>query len=246
MQKKELVIPLVAIVLIVLIAVLLVWHSAGPENGSPVLGTSATTSIALPATSTITQSTTIVSTSETYYPYGSVTLSLNEPAGFKDGFSIRPTAILEDSRCPEDVECIQAGTVRISLKASSPKDSSTVQVSLGKSITVGSETITFESVVPARAEGVRIADSAYRFTLRVEKTAVSSGPPPVVTTKPCYIGGCSSELCTDAPGGVSSCIYRSEYACYRGATCARQSDGKCGWTPTPELKSCLANPPALQ
>jgi hypothetical protein len=60
---------------------------------------------------------------------------------------------------------------------------------------------------------------------------------------PCYVGGCSGQLCTDEPGAVSTCEWRPEYACYQTATCARQADGACGWTETPELTSCLASPP---
>lgn len=64
----------------------------------------------------------------------------------------------------------------------------------------------------------------------------------------CIIGGCSRELCTDASAGamMSSCIFRAEFACYKTATCERQSNGVCGWTPTPSLKSCLQNPPSLR
>lgn len=56
----------------------------------------------------------------------------------------------------------------------------------------------------------------------------------------CKVAGCSSELCVgpDDPG-ISSCIFRPEYACYRGATCAQQADGMCGWTQTAELTQCL-------
>ena len=55
----------------------------------------------------------------------------------------------------------------------------------------------------------------------------------------CYIGGCSSQLCTDQPDAVSSCIYNESYACFKTATCKRQVNGACGWTQTPELNACL-------
>ena len=58
------------------------------------------------------------------------------------------------------------------------------------------------------------------------------------------LGGCSGTLCVE-PGedAITTCEFRPEYACYRSAECARQSDGACGWTQTPELAACLANPP---
>ena len=55
----------------------------------------------------------------------------------------------------------------------------------------------------------------------------------------CFIGGCSSQLCSDQGGVGSTCEWLEEYACYRTATCERQPDGACGWTPTPELTACL-------
>jgi hypothetical protein len=70
-------------------------------------------------------------------------------------------------------------------------------------------------------------------------------PPNIVVTPPanktCYVGGCSSQLCTDKPDMVSTCEWREAYACYQTATCAVQPDGECGWTETNELNACLAN-----
>jgi eight-cysteine-cluster-containing protein len=62
-------------------------------------------------------------------------------------------------------------------------------------------------------------------------------------SKDCVVGGCSNQLCTDAANGpvISTCEWREEYGCYRDATCARQSNGQCGWTQTPELMQCVGN-----
>jgi hypothetical protein len=57
----------------------------------------------------------------------------------------------------------------------------------------------------------------------------------------CYIGGCSSQICSDRDDGVSTCEWTEQYACYREATCDRQADGACDWTATPELAACLAS-----
>ena len=58
----------------------------------------------------------------------------------------------------------------------------------------------------------------------------------------CFVGGCSGQLCSDHEGAISTCEWRPEYACYQDAdaTCERQPSGQCGWTPTAELNSCLA------
>ena len=63
----------------------------------------------------------------------------------------------------------------------------------------------------------------------------------------CIIGGCSGQLCVDESEGniFSTCEWREEYACYRTARCERQSDRKCGWTPTSELIGCLRSSGSL-
>jgi len=57
----------------------------------------------------------------------------------------------------------------------------------------------------------------------------------------CVVGGCSSQLCSDASEEplVSTCLYKEEYACYKTATCERQKTGQCGWTETTALNQCL-------
>jgi hypothetical protein len=56
----------------------------------------------------------------------------------------------------------------------------------------------------------------------------------------CARGGCSGQLCLEeGDDRVTTCEWREEYACYDRATCERQGDGSCGWTPTDELEACL-------
>ncbi len=81
--------------------------------------------------------------------------------------------------------------------------------------------------------------------------APTPAPQPVTGTKSlgrCVVGGCSGEVCSDASGGsaITTCLYLPEYACYKTATCERQTNGACGWTHTAELSACLANPPAIK
>ena len=75
-------------------------------------------------------------------------------------------------------------------------------------------------------------------------TSVPSAP----ASGACVPAGCSQTICADANDAqniVTTCEYRADYACYKTARCERQADGKCGWTQTTELASCLAHPPAL-
>jgi eight-cysteine-cluster-containing protein len=58
------------------------------------------------------------------------------------------------------------------------------------------------------------------------------------TQQDCKLTGCSNEVCSDQDV-ITSCVYRAAYACYKGVSCARQKDGKCGWTTSPALTACL-------
>lgn len=91
------------------------------------------------------------------------------------------------------------------------------------------------------------------FVNEMQEPVTSGTPSPgasLLTSNGCAVSGCSGQLCISEDearngGGVSTCEFRSEYACYREASCEPQANGKCGWTQTSELKKCLANPPAL-
>ena len=64
-------------------------------------------------------------------------------------------------------------------------------------------------------------------------------PTAAKATGGCYIGGCSSQICSDQPDVVTSCEYKSEYTCYQTAVCERQVEGGCGWRQSPDVGSCL-------
>jgi len=57
----------------------------------------------------------------------------------------------------------------------------------------------------------------------------------------CQRGGCSGQLCVreGGPGGISTCEYRPQYACFETATCLEESNGACGWDGTNALEACL-------
>ena len=88
-------------------------------------------------------------------------------------------------------------------------------------------------------------------TFTNDTQAVQMPPPQTgIVANGCAVSGCSMQLCISAEeaaagGGVSTCEFRPEYACYREASCEIQANGKCGWTETETLKQCLAHPPAI-
>jgi hypothetical protein len=82
------------------------------------------------------------------------------------GTTISVLNLAEDSRCPVDVQCIQAGTVRV--RASVNALNRDFTFSLNQPQTVGNVTITLASVVPAQKfSKVTVAPGDYRFTFTV-------------------------------------------------------------------------------
>ncbi|MBI4818214.1 MAG: proprotein convertase P-domain-containing protein [Deltaproteobacteria bacterium] len=55
----------------------------------------------------------------------------------------------------------------------------------------------------------------------------------------CHTTGCSGQVCANSDR-ITTCEFRDEYMCYRSASCEPQTDGHCGFTPTPTLDQCLA------
>lgn len=83
--------------------------------------------------------------------------------------TITVLSILEDSRCPIDVQCIQAGTVRLRIKVDSAMGISISEVALGKSITTESEEITFVTVRPEKESQKTTVTAEYRFVFQSTK-----------------------------------------------------------------------------
>jgi hypothetical protein len=192
-----------------------------------------------------------------------VVVKLNEKRKIKDS-TVNVWAIMEDSRCPATVQCIQAGKVRVAVSISSPFRYLNTEMEPGKKLNVGSFILHLREVTPAKTTIGKISDKDYRFIFEVLQANSAPKPlprpveptidPPVpdpgatstaTSTNPnqggCYVGGCSGQICSDDPNAVSTCEYREEYACYKQSSCERQASGQCGWTETPELKACLMN-----
>ena len=83
--------------------------------------------------------------------------------------ALTPFNILEDSRCPIDVQCIQAGTVRIRVKIDSGTSTSNVDITLNKPVTTETEQITLIAVRPEKESKKQIGDKDYSFVFRVVK-----------------------------------------------------------------------------
>ncbi|HSD88526.1 MAG TPA: DUF6748 domain-containing protein [Kofleriaceae bacterium] len=100
----------------------------------------------------------------------------------------------------------------------------------------------FVTEMTTRPSGVIVAGDRYTFKengISAKGRTATAAYRRLEDVQPCYVGGCSGQICSDQEGAISTCEWREEYACYQTATCARQTDGTCGWNETPELTSCL-------
>jgi len=80
-------------------------------------------------------------------------------------FSVKviPHEVLEDSRCPTDVQCVWAGTVRLRASLESGLGPASQIFELGQPITTEAEMVTLVGVSPAQKSGEIIKDTDYVF-----------------------------------------------------------------------------------
>ncbi len=84
------------------------------------------------------------------------------------GTTLTPLKVLEDSRCPEDVQCIQAGTVRLLIQLQSATGVATSSISLHGNATTEAGSITFTDVAPAKQSKHQIKENEYVFSFTVD------------------------------------------------------------------------------
>ncbi len=93
---------------------------------------------------------------------------LNQASGGM-GITIEPKVVLEDSRCPVDVQCIQAGTVRVQTMLTSAMGSAEQVFKLNQPITTEAEQITLVEVRPIKNSKIQVKPADYRFVFEVKK-----------------------------------------------------------------------------
>lgn len=87
---------------------------------------------------------------------------------FVNGVRITLNRIAQDSRCPIDVQCIQAGSVTANVTLKSDTDSETKDiVSAHGAVPFDSYQVSLESVSPARKAGTALRPEEYTLTFRV-------------------------------------------------------------------------------
>jgi hypothetical protein len=159
MKNTHLIIGIIlAAAVIALVMALLLERAEAPEGGLPNA-----TSTANPASSsTSTPSSPEPQTSgEANAPDSGIVLGARTNVG---GLAVVPESVIEDSRCPLGVMCIQAGTVRVEARISRGGDSTTTVLALGVPRTFFGTAVVLEEIAPVKRRDAEIADSDYRFT----------------------------------------------------------------------------------
>jgi len=85
------------------------------------------------------------------------------------GVKIVPTALLEDSRCPLNVTCIWAGTVKVQTVLTSALGDSNTVFTLNTAVTTEAEVITLKYVLPEKYADREIKSADYFFIFEVKK-----------------------------------------------------------------------------
>lgn len=90
------------------------------------------------------------------------------PVGFGqtayvDGPAVTPLQLLEDSRCPAEVNCVWAGQVRIKVRVTGGSWSKEMELTNGKPVHVADGALTLINITPERRHAAATSKEDYRF-----------------------------------------------------------------------------------
>lgn len=88
-----------------------------------------------------------------------------------DGIRVRPLKLLEDSRCPTNVQCAWAGRLRLLAELYGPDAAIQRELTLGKPVAVSTGRLSLIAAQPEPLAGAATDPAAYRFTFRFEPGA---------------------------------------------------------------------------
>jgi len=91
------------------------------------------------------------------------TAALGETA-YTNGLQVRPVEVIEDSRCPANVQCVWAGRLVVRSEVRGGAWRRTLDLELGKPEQVADGALTLVSATPGAIAGAETDPRAYRFT----------------------------------------------------------------------------------
>ena len=81
-----------------------------------------------------------------------------------NGLKIRPIKVIEDSRCPAEVNCVWAGRLKVRARMNGPGWTQIRDFELGVPQAVDQYRVTLIAAEPQKQAGAEIDPRAYRFT----------------------------------------------------------------------------------
>jgi len=84
------------------------------------------------------------------------------------GPRVTPVSLVEDSRCPQDVQCVWAGRVRISVRIETGAGTISQDLDLGTPVQVADGKLTLVEVYPDKRKDTPIYPEQYRFAFRFD------------------------------------------------------------------------------
>jgi len=90
-------------------------------------------------------------------------IALGQSAWLGDAI-VTPLAVVEDSRCPVDAQCIQAGKLTVRTRITATHWQQTVPLTLGEPHQAMNRSFLLAAVSPTKSAGQEIPPGAYRFT----------------------------------------------------------------------------------
>ena len=79
---------------------------------------------------------------------------------------LRPVAVVQDSRCPANVNCVWAGQLIVDFETAAR---TRIRLELGKPVAIGGGRLILAGASPQPRAGATIPPARYRFQLRFEK-----------------------------------------------------------------------------
>ena len=101
------------------------------------------------------------------------TATLNQTIALQ-GIMITPMRVVQDSRCPVDVQCIQAGTVQLSVQLQQGNDVQVLTLTLGGKMEFAGKLVELVAVRPSPNSKKSILASEYQFDFLVSDVSASN------------------------------------------------------------------------
>ena len=102
-------------------------------------------------------------------PHGRSSVSVTAPFGRPvhiNQMVLRPVAIVQDSRCPANANCVWAGTLIVEFET---RGRERIRLEQGRPLAMGGGRLTLAGASPQPIAGRKIPPQAYRFQLRFER-----------------------------------------------------------------------------